>query len=302
MNEPIGKEYRIEKSGQHFNLFCDGHHFLTVINQVGTFNVRAHPGEDPNGWGTSVYMQPFFPGARLHSAVIHKIEVTGSGILIIADGKISQGKKNSVGSWHIQITFAFEPESQIVVGSGMYKIDLPSDKEIEGFGDTNVIRIASNYLWDVPLLDGTTGNTGDMEIIEVLYDANQVLWKPSRKHPVLWDQSRSARTVTITTVGGINQFDSVRQGFDPMICPASEKPTVQVKLNALGDTPPLHVFAMMSTYLDKLATDQYDRPVYLYEEYWQDNIGITPIVLAGTDAKQLHYSIEFLSFPPKREK
>ncbi len=59
--------YHIEafESGGHAEkrLFCGSHHFCSIITTGGILAFRPHPGVDRNGWGTTLYLQPFISGA-----------------------------------------------------------------------------------------------------------------------------------------------------------------------------------------------------------------------------------------------
>jgi hypothetical protein len=292
--------YKVEKTGQHFNIYYKGHHFLTVINQVGTFNIRAHPGEDPNGWGTSVYVQPFFPGARLHSAVVKQFEIHEDHVFIEAEGKVCHGRKDGVGSWSVELAIKFDSERKVADCTGKYIVDLPDSGDNTHFGDTNMIRIASNYLWDVPRLDGSVGNTGDMTHVDVEYYEKLVHWTPLEEtSAILWNENDCSDAVRITVHGGINSYDSVKQGFDPITSPAAIKPTIVVEMKSITSSQKINVFAMMSVFKDELASNQYGREVFLHEEYWQDNIGITPIILESSPNKHFEFEISLTSFPPE---
>lgn len=43
-------------------------HFMTVLKQDGIFALRFHPGLDEDGWGSTLYAQPFFPPDSLGHA------------------------------------------------------------------------------------------------------------------------------------------------------------------------------------------------------------------------------------------
>jgi len=40
-------------------------HFMTVEKKDGVFALRFHPGLDEDGWGSTLYAQPFFPPGSL---------------------------------------------------------------------------------------------------------------------------------------------------------------------------------------------------------------------------------------------
>src|SRR3989344_3430448 len=48
-------------------------HFATIMENNGAFVIRPHPGDDVNGWGSSLYMQPFLPGATLKHTTLDNL-------------------------------------------------------------------------------------------------------------------------------------------------------------------------------------------------------------------------------------
>src|SRR5262245_47508073 len=81
-----GTEYRLKRLTQHF---------LSIIVNAGSVSIRPHPGLDPNGWGSSWYPQPFYPGATLHGARVTKPRATDTGITFTVSGAVSMGTKKS---------------------------------------------------------------------------------------------------------------------------------------------------------------------------------------------------------------
>ncbi len=286
--------YKAEKSGQCYNLTLNGDHFLTLINQVGTFNLRAHPGKDPNGWGTSVYLQAFMPGAVLHSAKVKKIAVVKNGVYIEAIGAVCLENRKKTGSWSVSITLSYDLNTEKVFGIGKYNIVLNDTLREIGKGDLNLMKIASNYLWNTPHLDNSTGNTGDLSSVDFVFDEDKIVWTPQDMNSaVFYDSSLKANNLSIQINGGLNCCDSRKQGFDPIPSAAAYKPTIFLKICSEVKNQPLKAFAMFSTHRDEMASIQYERDVYLYEEYWQDNIGINPIISRDFDSKEFSFDIVF---------
>lgn len=83
-------------------MYC-GHHFMTAIDEEGTFVLRPHPGVDVNGWGSSWYAQPFLPGAVLGHTAIDSIELDAEGIRVSVSGGVSDVKLSTYGTWLLTI-------------------------------------------------------------------------------------------------------------------------------------------------------------------------------------------------------
>ena len=79
-------EYRL-----YFQQDWKDQHFMSVISDGGAFATRPHPGVDPNGWGTTVYLQPFLPGAEMKHTNIGKVAAKPDKITVAARGLVSRG-------------------------------------------------------------------------------------------------------------------------------------------------------------------------------------------------------------------
>ena len=56
-------------------------HFMTVEKKDGVFALRFHPGLDEDGWGSTLYAQPFFPPGSLgHTEHVEMKVRSGSGL------------------------------------------------------------------------------------------------------------------------------------------------------------------------------------------------------------------------------
>lgn len=54
-------------------------------------------------WGSSPYLQPFFPCAVLGQTSVLRIVPTDHGIRVVASGFVSRGEKGAYGSWNTQL-------------------------------------------------------------------------------------------------------------------------------------------------------------------------------------------------------
>lgn len=251
-------------------------HFLTVIDQGGAFVARAHPGVDPNGWGTSVYLQPFLPGATLRHTVVQSVAAQPDGIAVAATGFVSKGTAESYGTWDLQLAFTYDKDAKKVTGVGSYDISLASTLAVAG-ADLNLLRIASNYLRQVPLLDGTTGDTGDMEYARTIAQGRETTWVPWQQ-PAHYPMDTSD-SFDVTLIGAYNNVDTAAQGHDP-IAPAY-KPTVRLLL------------ASQTTGVDMIVGYVYD--LDKATEFEADNVGVTPLVLQSSSWKDYSFDLQLVS-------
>jgi hypothetical protein len=250
-------------------------HFFTVIDANGAVAMRFHPGNDENGWGTTIYPEAFSPGAVLRGTSIglDSFLVQTDGIGMNISGKVSKGTDETAGDWNLEMKLSFTPSGKKISGTGRYQISL-SDVLTE---DLNVYKIASNYLRNVPLLDGTTGDTGDMQKATAKgVGSLNFEWIPWQ-NPGFFPTDKSP-SLDITVFGQHNIVDTARQGYAP-IKPAY-KPTVEVKLTS-ADAP-----LTFGAFYD----------VAHGTEYFSDNIGITPLIRAGsTTATFFDFGMELSS-------
>ncbi len=133
-------------------------------------DIRPQPdgGATDNAWGSSLYMQPFLPGAVLRNTNIRPLLIDSDGIIIESTGKVSKGESETFGDWFFSMKFSYI-NSERVEGSGAYAISL--DAPLNTINkDLNIFRIASNYLSDVPLRSGGIGDTGDMQKADVFFN------------------------------------------------------------------------------------------------------------------------------------
>lgn len=279
-NWPIS--YAIERVGMEHRFICAGHHFMTLIDDNGTLNLRPHPGVDENGWGSSWYAQPFLPGAVLGHTLIETIEARdGEGIHLVASGNVSRDSSATYGTWSITLNFECNRAEKKILGSGEYVINLESQLTSET-GDLNLFKIASNSLDDVPLLSGEIGDTGDMKWVVVAKgDNEEELWfspwdPPERPAHCPTDETNH---LGIEVIGQCNNVDTEAQGYDP-IEPAY-KPSMKVVLISQQATVGVRFCGMYD--LDKS------------NDFWEDNVGITPIVYRTSPETEFRFDVKFES-------
>jgi hypothetical protein len=254
--------------------FCDGRHFLTIVDDRGALAIRPHPGVDVNGWGTSLYLQPFLPGAVLGHSTARTIAIK-DGVRYMASGAVSQGLKATYGTWNATLDFRFDPARKQITARGEYAIAL--DGPLRDVGDLNLLKIASNYLAGVPLLSGGVGNTGDMAEAVFVGDGFKAAWNPSQR-AAFCPQERLSR-LSITVRGADNVIDTAKLS-QPSIA-AAVKPDVSVTLTPRGGKPTLTFAAMYDTTKGK--------------DFWQDNIGITPLVLRQSRVRRMTFDVSITS-------
>ena len=85
-------------SGTEHRLMYKAHHFMTVIDEdSGAVALRPHPGEDPNGWGSTLYPHPFLPPGDIAHGVVDAVKTIADGIRIKLSGFVSNGTSNTYG-------------------------------------------------------------------------------------------------------------------------------------------------------------------------------------------------------------
>jgi len=269
--------YRIEikdESGAiEYRFFYDAHHFATLIDQGGTYAFRPHPGCDINGWGSTLYAQPFFPGAVLKHTIIESAAADSSGIHVSAEGMVSLGVSETYGSWSSMLDYAYDPEERIVTGTGAYTITLAGQMS-EATEDLNLYKLASNYLDDVPLLSGGVGDTGDMTQADVLGNGFSFSWVPPDQ-PTHFP-SEETDMLSIDVLGDYNNVDTAAMGYEP-ISPAF-KPSLKVVLTSLGDSAGMR-FGGFYDWAER-------------QHFWSDNVGITPIIPSTSSKTAFYFDVQ----------
>lgn len=269
-------------NGVEHRLFLNGHHFATIVDQQGTFNIRMHPGVDRNGWGSSLYLQPFLNDADVvlgHSSIAG-IDSTATGIFVHVGGFVSSGTNGTYGAWSIaDLEFTYDPETKTARAQGLYSLELDGPLSTPG-RDLNLFRIASNYLMDVPLLDGTTNDTGDMASALLIRNGQTTnVWNPRDGDTFPTDM---ADRLAVEVVGRFNDVDAPMQTWTnfPAI-QAATKPSLRVELTADEAGWPLICGCMYDETQSQL--------------FFADNVGITPVIACNPSFTRFAYSIDVLS-------
>lgn len=215
-------------------------HFMTLIDKDGEFILRPHPGCDKDGWGTSLYAQPFLPGAKLKHTTIESVSGNSKGIHTEASGKVSRGDSDTYGDWSSDFDFTYDQDNKEIKGHGTYTISLQGHLS----KDLNLFKIASNYLQNVPLLSGEKGDTGDMKEAKVNGDDDfSHTWIPD-KEPDYFPTDKTDR-LSINVKEQYNQVDAVELGYEK-ISPAL-KPSLKVILDSNDDGTGIMFGAMYDT-------------------------------------------------------
>ena len=252
------------------------HHFMTLIDDNGTLNLRPRPGVDVNGWGSSWYVQPFLPGAVLGHTIIDSLTADSEGIHVSASGSVSYGESSTYGTWSITMDFNYNAAEKKITGIGEYSIIL-DETLTDTTGDLNLYKIASNYLDDVPLLSAGIGDTGDMKQADVVGDSFNFTWVPPDQ-PSYFPNDISDYLL-IDVVGQYNNVDTEAQGYEP-IEPAY-KPSLKV------------ILISQQAGLEMIFGGIYD-----WEKrqlFWEDNVGITPLILKQSTETEFRFNVEFES-------
>ncbi len=265
-----------------YRLYNGSQHFMTVIlTSQGAISIRPHPGVDINGWGSSLYLQPFLPGATLKYTNIRNVVANESGIRVIADGNVSLGSSQTYGYWSSDMFYSYNSELKEIRGFGNYSINLGGNLS-SATGDLNIYKLASNYLNDVPLLYGGIGDTGDM------YNA---IVSGSNGYPgFTWDPvtqpshfpSGYTQNLSIDVSGNLYNVNTTAQNYSAIA--AAYKPSMKVVLNSRDSG-----IRMMFGGIYNLAEAQ---------QFWQDNIGVTPLIQQPTTKTNYTFDVTFYSKAP----
>jgi len=192
-------------------------------------------------------MEPFLPGAVLRGTTVQSVNVQGTGINVVVAGIISQGSSGSYGTWNGNFTFSYNPSQKDITGSGTYNISLAGALS-SSTGDLNLYKLASNYLINVPLLNGTTGNTGDMSSVTVSGGtASNLTWVPTQGSTYPQDYRNP---ISVALIGNYNQVNTKAQGYAPIA--AAYKPSMTVVLSSNQTALPL-IFGAAYRYERKSA-------------------------------------------------
>ena len=252
----------------------DGFHFgtLTDVNQEGTYNFRPRPGSDVNGFGSSLYFQPFLAEAVLRGTVIDDVTVSMAGIRVEASGIVSRDTNDSFGTWTSDLLYVFDPVSEEIVATGTYTIALSGFLSVP-MKDLNLYRLASNYLNDVPLVTGGEGDTGDMHYVEAIGDTFTFMWFPPEMDSFF--PTDETDDLTVDMQGQYNIVDTAAQGHAPIA--DVFKPSVRVTLQSATIGIPMTFGAL------------YDTSVA--QDFAADNIGVTPLIKQAATQTMFHFNV-----------
>jgi hypothetical protein len=240
-------EYRLKLNRRHFG---------TLIDQSGALAFRPHPGCDPNGWGTTWYAQPFLPGATLKHTTIQVLAAAPQAVQLEASGNVSRGAADTYGNWQMSLDLQYDPLNQTVSAAGWYTITLAAALS-SVTGDLNLYKLASNYLADVPLLNGSFGDTGDMGQANVTRIGYSYAWVPTSGNHFPSDESDF---LSIDVTGQFNQVDTQAMGYQPIA--AAFKPALKIVLTSQRSNSGMRFGAVYNTGESQC--------------YYCDNVGITP--------------------------
>lgn len=179
------------------------------------------------------------------------------------------------------MTFSCDALAKEVRGNGRYQIHLFQPVSNTN-NDLNLFRIASNFLKDVPLLGSTPGqmgHTGDMLEAHVWVDTIPFTWNPASQ-PSHFPTDIGTRQ-TIDLPGTCNHVDTAAQGYAP-IAPAS-KPGLLLTITSLNE-----VKTQFGGFFDETKG----------QDFWEDNIGITPQIDALTPQETFAFDLNFISKAP----
>ena len=138
----------------------------------------------------------------------------------------------------------------------------------------------SSYLNAVPLLSGGTGDTGDLSAVSYTTDTRTETWDPVSQ-PGHYPQTITD-TLLVAVTGAWNEVDTAAMGYDAI--EAACKPSMTVALESTS-TPGIEM----------IFGAAYDTTTA--QDFWEDNIGITPLVLSSSDRTVLTFTVSLTATP-----
>ncbi|MFH0869680.1 MAG: hypothetical protein V1866_01320 [archaeon] len=253
-------EYQMRYKDKHFATLIAETKEGNIIQKI--FDFRTNPGNDVNGWGTSLYLQPFFPGEVLNGTTIDSVVADEQGIDVKGRGVFSGGQ------WNSDLLFTYADHK--IIANGTYDVSVSSLNN-----DLNLFKIASNYLIDVPLINGGYGNTGDFSQVNVKGEKLNFSWQPPNSH---FPQDLN-NWLSIDVIGNYYNLDS-----------KDVKPAYKPGLKVDISTP--ESIMMFGVYYDILNQ----------KNFWADNTGITPMIRPGTTKNNdFSFKIYLESVPAPQE-
>ena len=264
-----------------------GRHFLSVLRDLqGGFAVRPHPGADENGWGTTLYVHPALSGVARIESRLGEVLALPAGITVTASGTLRNGAGVSKGDWSVSLHFTFDPEAKKITGDG--NLCITRNQPLAAGEDIDVVKFASNYLHNVPLLTGGFGDTGD---------TTGAHYSGSALTPQFWNPvSQSGHYpqdcndwLDITLPGCHNRIDTARQPdpnhpgqtIEPIA--AAFKPSVRLRmeLQQAGQQVP---FIFGAAYALAVAQD-----------FAADNVSVTPQIRTFAEPSRFDFTLLFES-------
>lgn len=264
-------------NGSETRIYRHGHHFASILTDNAIFAIRPHPGVDVNGWGGTIYLQPFIANATLGHSAVPQVVAVSTGVQVSVTGYVSHGSNQTYGTWTLtNMVLTYDPATKNMQGLGEYSIFLHGSIADAGF-DLNIYKLANNYLSGVPLLDGRTNDTGDMvdaTYVSVSGTTNQ--WNPANNPSHF--PGPATDDLQITANGCFNEVDTLAQSWTNFrSIQAAYKPTIGVRLLAhasgYGTIPGF-------SYTTSEATN-----------YYADNVGITPVVPTNSLSTTFQYTV-----------
>jgi len=243
--------YHAVQVPNEWRVYYRGRHFASVLIEDGIFAIRPHPGMDVDGWGSTLYLQPFFDDALNNQTDSVTVEVETDCVRVEAEGSVA-AVGGAAGTW--QVEFKLTSSDKSLSATGDYCIQLagalPEGKDLK------LYKLASNFLQDVPLLGGGMGDTGDMMFVRY-GDAN--IWKPNAEagEQVGHFPPDVYSSLVVECSGATNEVDTVRQGH--VAIKLAYKPSLKVTLES-PNTDKIRFGGIFKN-------DQ---------DFASDNIGITP--------------------------
>jgi len=174
------------------------------------------------------------------------------------------------------MNFVYNQTEKKINGNGNYSISLINFLN-DTTGDLNLLKIASNYLDDVPLLNNGIGDTGDMEKADVILNSSSFSWNPSEQPGYFpYDLTNN---ISIDVLGKYNNVNTSAQGYAPIA--AAYKPSLKVILSSKVLGIPMIFGGIYDTTKSK--------------DFWEDNVGITPLILKQSSGKNFIFDVRFES-------
>jgi len=243
--------YFAVQTSKEWRIYCEGRHFASVLVEDGIFALRPHPGLDVDGWGSTLYLQPYFEDDLTNHTDNVTVTVKPDCVRVEAEGKVA-AVGGSAGTW--QAEFDLTCSEKTMSATGNYFIQLAGVLPVGK--DLKLYKLASNYLQDVPLLGGGMGDTGDMAFVRY-GDAN--IWKPNAEagEQVGHFPPETYSSLMVECSCATNEVDTARQGHAAI--KLAYKPSLKVVLDS-PNTDKIR-FGVIFT------NDQ---------DFASDNIGITP--------------------------